>query len=222
MAGASVEAAHDSVRLQAALDELRATHGLLSQFAETTAEMPGLALEHAAGISASAALVALRIGQAQARCLELAARRARSGVVVLDPARGSWTETSYGQTVLPLVTASRVDGVLGVCSGVSRIAAGGSSGVRVHPDIDVIMVAVFGAAVIHWWDSERRLNHVTCRRHQHAHIPRGTPHAVSNPGSVPMLAVLVHSGADLTIKAERMAELDCHVPSRAHVQKEPE
>ena len=112
------------------------------------------------------------------------------------------------QPMLPMITAPRVEGVSGVCSGVTRVDAGDHSGTRVYRDADVIMVMLFGSAVVAWWDDNKEFNRVVCRRHQHVHIPRGTPHSIGNPGHVPMLAVLVQSGAELVSGVELQPELD--------------
>jgi uncharacterized RmlC-like cupin family protein len=205
------ESVHDVAGLRAVIDELRAAHGLLSQFAQLSAEMPGVAMERAAGIGDAAVLVDRRMQSAQARLRRLTAARTAPGVVVLDPDRGSWVTTDYGQPVLPVVTAHRINGVVGVCTGVTRLAAGSDSGARVHPDVDVVMVMVFGAAVIGWWAANKEFHRAICRRRQHAHIPRGTPYFDSNPGSVPMLAVVAQPGAELTAGVELLPELDSEV-----------
>jgi len=208
MAAGGFETVCDPDWVVVAVDELRVVHGLLLQRGDLMAEMPGVAVEWAAGMKAAAALVAQRMRHAEARLSELTAGLVRAGVVVVDPERGLWADVPHGQSVLPVVSASRVDGVVGVSSGVSRLAAGERSRARVHRDVDVIMVVVFGAAVVTWWDRSGVVRRVVCRRHQHVHVPRGTPYAVGNPGAVPMVAVLAHSGSDVTGGAELMSEFD--------------
>lgn len=208
MSARGYETVCDPGRVLVAVDELRVVHGLLSQRGDVMAEMPGVAVDWAAGMNAAAAMVAQRMRHAEARLSQLAAGLVRAGVVVVDPDRALWADMPHGQPVLPVVSASRVDGVVGVSSGVSRLVAGARSRVRVHRDVDVIMVVVFGAAVVTWRDRQGVVGRVVCRRHQHVHVPRGTPYAVGNPGAVPMLAVLAHSGSDVTGGVELMSEFD--------------
>lgn len=197
---------HDPDLMRAIAHELRAVHELLAQFSHLAAELPDIDLERAAGIGAAAALVAGRLRQIEQRT---GARYHRPvGVVVVNPDRCSWMQTPDGQPLLPVVSAPEVDGVCGVSSGICRLAAGATSSPRVHATRDVIVVVLFGSAVLTWWDERRQAQRVRCLRHQHVHIPRGTPYALGNPGAVPLLAVLAQSGADVTAGVQPRPDLD--------------
>jgi uncharacterized RmlC-like cupin family protein len=198
----------DPEQLRVAIGELRAVHSLLAQHAEISAGMPSISMERAAGIGDSAMVVARFIERAEGHLHALSVAQISADVIVLDADRGAWVDTPYGQPILPMVSAPTIGGLLGVCSGVTRLAAGESSGARVYPGVDVIMVTVYGAAMVAWWDLNKELRRAVCRRHQHAYIARGTPHAISNPSHQPLVAVLARSGADLTKGVEPLPELD--------------
>lgn len=198
----------DSRLLDVVVGELGNVHSLLTQFADVAAEMPDVDPERAAGIAAGAALVNRRIRLVREQLLPSSSPLSMSscGVRVLDPGRRAWRETAYGQDLLPVIADPDLDAGSGLSSGVTRLASGQDTRPRADSAADTVMVVLFGSVVVRWWDADGKTAQVQGLRHQHVHIPRGVPHAVSNPGAVPALLVVVRAAPNLISGVEVLPE----------------
>jgi len=194
------ETVHDPAQLRTAIRELRRVRAWLRQFADLAAEMPGFAPEHVVAAKAStSAVVDLLLGRARTRLQALTARQQPPGIVLLDPERGRIVDAG-GLAVLPMVTEPAV-ATRGLSSAVLRLDPGRTTAPHVHPDHDAILIVIFGALDLTWWDASGGLHHLTHRRHQHAHVRRGTRHILANSGAVQAVAVQVQATAELALHA---------------------
>jgi len=197
------ESIHDPAELRTAVRELRRVRQTLEQFGDMAAEMPGWEPAHVPLVrQATMAVVSLLLRRAQAQLARLNARRPPPGVVVVDAERRQLAPRTIGGLVwLPMVTEPGVR-TQGVSSAVLRLDSGQSSAPLLCPDTDTILIVLFGALDLTWWTSPQHAADAVIRRHQHAHIRRGTRHLVANSGAVPATAVVVRATADVTAGCE--------------------
>jgi uncharacterized RmlC-like cupin family protein len=206
------EAMHDAAEVRVALGELHRVRHLLGQFTDVAAELPGVELAHlAAAKAATSAVVSLLIERAETRLRQLVARQPAPDVAVRDPQAGRLSPTGPAVSVLPMITQPAV-AARGLCSAVLTVAPGEASEPLVYPDADAVLVVVFGGLELVWLDAAGSARRVAHRRHQHAHIRRGTPHRLVNPGAVPATALLVRTGAELSAGLQRRPELAAQLP----------
>jgi hypothetical protein len=210
------EAMHDAAEVRTALGELHRMRHLVGQFTDVAAELPGVELAHlAAARATTSAVVSLLIERAEARLRQLTARQAAPEVAVRDPQSGGLARhgaAGPAVSVLPMVTQPAV-ATRGLCSAVLTVAPGQASEPLAYPDADAVLVVLFGGLEVVWLDAAGSAHRVAHRRHQHAHIRRGTPHRLVNPGAVPATALLVRTGTELTAGVQRRPELAAQLPA---------
>ena len=206
------EAMHDPAELRIIVGELRRVRQLIGQFTDVAAELPGVELAHVTAAKATTtAVVSLLIERAEARLRRLTAGQPPPAVEVFDPQcrpRRPLVGGTADATVsmLPMITRPAV-ATGGLCSAVLALAPGQASVPLVYPDGDTIIVVIFGELELVWQDAAGATHRVAQRRHQHAHIRRGTAHRMANPGAVPVTAVQIRATADLAMGVEQLPEL---------------
>ncbi len=195
----------DPADLVIAIRELSRMTAWLHQFGDLAVEMVDVPAERVVGIRTVTSLVAHLRTLAAARLLRLQSRPDQDAVVVIEPGREGPLEPLSGAVVVPVVSVPAV-ATTGISSAVVTLRPGHGS-VPQRYDEDTIVVGVFGAVMITWWDENGVKHQLKHRRHQHAHIRGGTRHCVYNAGAVPAVAVRVRATADVMAEAMSAPEV---------------